>query len=450
MRPPFALPKTTRSLALRRSGAAAAHGDRGGPYEVVRRLGLGARTEVLLAVGRGPFGLARPVTLKRPRPDLADAALADATAALVREAHAYARLAHPSVVRLYDFVVDGGRPTLVMESIDGTSLGNLLGALASRGEKLDDASALFIGYRLFSALTAAHHAHHPITAERAPVVHGDVCLDTILVPWDGNVKLVDFGNAAATSTETDDVRAACEVLRDLVLRSLHRTSPPGLAAALERGLSPDPRRRLLSAPEMASILQRLVDVEGARLLLVEHLARLRRELPHPAPPPRPAEERHDEGDDSEPTHLHKVAHPTSAVVPKGRADSGSMPASTRPSQRPTPTAPATPPPPPPPLPPLPRPPTPPASTPVRAAIPPPPLPLALPRPATPQPMTPAHAPTSRTAVTGRPRALALVGRPRAPMESRSASEVAILVVRVGVIGVTLAAAIVAAYLYFRA
>lgn len=402
MRTPFALPKATRSIELRRTGGARTLGERGGAYEVVRRVGLGDRTEVLVAVGRGPFGLARPVTLKRPRPDLAEGALADATAALVREAHAYARLTHPAIVRLYDFVVDGGRPTLVMENVEGTSLRHLLASLTSRGERLDDASALYVGYRLFSALMAAHHARHPITAERAPVVHGDVCFETILVPWDGHVKLVDFGNAAVTRTEADDVRAACVVLRDLMLRSVHRTSPPGLAAALERGLHPDPRQRLLSAAEMASTLQRILDVEGARLLLVQHLARLARSVPRPAPPTRALEDvtpDEDDGDDSQPT---SVSLPTSMVVPAGTAASSSGPSTGRSS-----------------APPLPRP-----------AMPPPPM--------------------SSSPVSSPPRVLTMLGRQGSPFESRSPSDVVILVVRVAVLAVTLAAAIVAAYLYLRA
>ena len=292
-------------------------------YEVVRRLGVSATSEVLLAVARGPLGFARTVVLKRLVATSTEGRSGDAR--LAREALAYARLGHPAIVRLYDFVEDAGRLTLVLEHVDGVSLDRI-----ARECRLDEAAVWYVGYRLFLALAAAHAAREPMTREFAPVIHRDVTPANVLVPWDGYVKLSDFGVARLAGLAGDtrpgvikgtvgylapeqvrgeppsvrtDVYAACLVLRELLLgapvfpeagqtelqRLATMASPrlvplaalrPGLpfaiADALDRGLSPDPELRSLNAEEMVALLRGLGDLEVGRERLVEAAARLRR------------------------------------------------------------------------------------------------------------------------------------------------------------------------------
>ena len=67
-----------------------------GPYTVVRRLGMGGTSEVLLATSRGPFGFERQVVVKRLLPrHRSDPMMARM---LAQEAMAYARLGHPAIV----------------------------------------------------------------------------------------------------------------------------------------------------------------------------------------------------------------------------------------------------------------------------------------------------------------------------------------------------------------
>ncbi|HSO33445.1 MAG TPA: serine/threonine-protein kinase, partial [Labilithrix sp.] len=292
-------------------------------YEIVRRLGVSASSEVLLAVARGPYGFARTVVLKRLVTETSDG-----HARLAREARAYARLTHPAIVRLYDFVEDAGRLTLVLEHVDGVSLKRVMEA--GRSARLDDASVWYVGYRIFLALAAAHAAREPMTREFAPVIHRDVSPGNVLVPWDGYVKLSDFGIARLAGVADDtrpgvikgtvgylapeqvrgetvsvrtDVYAACLVLRELLLgapvfpgagqtemerlaamaaprllplAALRPGLPVAVTDALDRGLSAEPDRRSVTAEEMASLLRSVVDVELARARLVAFVARLRR------------------------------------------------------------------------------------------------------------------------------------------------------------------------------
>lgn len=242
--------------------------DRGASYDVGPRIGGGALTEVVLALARGPFGFERPVVLVRPLAGLSALAAVEAAHAIAREAHAHARVTHPAIIRLYAFEMIDRRPTLVLEHVDGLSLDHLTVLLESRGEAIDEAAALFVGYRLFLALAAAHDA-------RAPVIPGDVRPANILVPWDGHVKL---------SGVRTDAHAGCLVLRELLVRSARLTKPPAsVVAALDRGLAQDPRRRTLSAEEMVRIIRRVLDVEAARELLVDRMASLRHGEERPPP-----------------------------------------------------------------------------------------------------------------------------------------------------------------------
>jgi serine/threonine-protein kinase len=298
-----------------------------GPYEVLGRLGLGGTSEVLLAQSRGPYGFERTVVIKRLLPKCAfDPSL---SRMLAREAMAYARLTHPAIVRLYDFFELDGHLALVLEYVDGVSLARLRALLRAQREHVGDAAAIFVGYRIFAALAAAHAARDPQSGEFAPVIHRDVSPGNVLIPWDGFVKLADFGIAKLTGSSGDtrngiikgtygymapeqvlgepvsvrtDVYAGCLLLRELLarrptfaraklpelemLRAMAEPSfpplevirpgvPPALCDALRRGLAPDPEDRTLTAAEMLKVLRSVVSIERARDALVDTLARIR-------------------------------------------------------------------------------------------------------------------------------------------------------------------------------
>lgn len=157
-------------------------GERVGRYEIVARLGVG---------GMGIVYRARHVVLGREYAlkVLRDAVLdADPEAAprFLREARIAARTRHPHIVDVFDVGALGdGRPYLVMELLEGKSLGHLvdLGALA-----IPD--VLAVGRQLAGALAAAHDNG---------VVHADVTPSNVLVAGAAPlaVKLVDFGLAVA-------------------------------------------------------------------------------------------------------------------------------------------------------------------------------------------------------------------------------------------------------------
>ena len=114
-------------------------------------------------------------------------------ARFLREAEVVARIEHPNIVALHEVGwIDGDRPFLVMERLDGWSLGRILiqrGSLPAR-ETLD-----YFG-PICNALGAAH---------RAGIVHRDLKPSNVMVSHPGQpfwVKLIDFGIAKLVAPET--------------------------------------------------------------------------------------------------------------------------------------------------------------------------------------------------------------------------------------------------------
>jgi len=150
----------------------------GGRYRLVRRIATGGMGEVWQA---DDTVLGRRVALKVLVEELA----ADdrATRRFVREARATARLTHPNVARVYDFGRDGGAPFLVMELLEGETLAARLAS-----GPLPPAEAARVAAAVADALEAAH---------QRGIVHRDVKPSNIMLTPGGEVKVLDFGIAAA-------------------------------------------------------------------------------------------------------------------------------------------------------------------------------------------------------------------------------------------------------------
>ncbi|MEU5719510.1 serine/threonine-protein kinase [Streptomyces sp. NPDC020403] len=152
----------------------------GGRYRLTGRLGHGGMGTVWRA---HDDVVDREVAVKEPRvPDhLGERERANVYLRMQREARAAARIDHPSVVTVHDVVVEDGKPWIVMELVNGQSLGDRL-----REGTLDPREAARIGLAVLGALTAAH---------RAGVLHRDVKPDNVLLGRENRVVLTDFGIA---------------------------------------------------------------------------------------------------------------------------------------------------------------------------------------------------------------------------------------------------------------
>ncbi|USQ83043.1 serine/threonine protein kinase [Streptomyces phaeoluteigriseus] len=151
-----------------------------GRYRLLAKLGHGGMGTVWRAKDET---VDREVAVKEPRvPDhLPERERSNAFERMRREARAAARLDHPSVVNVHDVAVVDGQPWIVMELVNGRSLGAALeeGTLGVR-------EAARIGLEVLGALEAAH---------AAGILHRDVKPDNVLLGRHDRVVLTDFGIA---------------------------------------------------------------------------------------------------------------------------------------------------------------------------------------------------------------------------------------------------------------
>jgi serine/threonine protein kinase len=157
-----------------------------GRLTIQTRLGQGGMAEVYLAELQGARGFRRRVVAKRVRPDLL--ARPRYAEMFEREAEVLARLNHPNIVDVIDFIDVDGEPWLLLEHIDGPSVRQLL---ARHGPLPIDVSRRIIGDAA-RALAAVHTAVDD-AGTGLGLVHRDVSPDNLVVTSSGIVKLLDFG-----------------------------------------------------------------------------------------------------------------------------------------------------------------------------------------------------------------------------------------------------------------
>lgn len=158
--------------------------DRIGRYEVLEELGRGAMGRVYKA--RDPQ-IGRTVAIKvLLTHDLAPDQIGPQKERFSREARASGKMSHPGIVTVFDVAEDAaGNPCLVMEFIEGTTLGEMLAPGREKSSVSFD-ERLRIAAQVADALDYAHHKG---------VIHRDIKPANVMVTRDGQAKITDFGIA---------------------------------------------------------------------------------------------------------------------------------------------------------------------------------------------------------------------------------------------------------------
>jgi serine/threonine-protein kinase len=149
-----------------------------GRYRAVRRIDADGTGEIWEA---DDAQLGRRVAIKVLAEELAGDPVA--VRRFRREARATAKLDHPNIIRVFDFV-DDKVPLLVLELLEGETLADRLG----RDGALPPLEVARIAAAVADGLDAAH---------RAGIVHRAIKPSNIMLTADGGVKVMDFGIAAA-------------------------------------------------------------------------------------------------------------------------------------------------------------------------------------------------------------------------------------------------------------
>ncbi len=168
-----------------------------GKYLLTDRIGAGGMAEIFRATAFGVEGFTKEICIKRILPTLTS----DTTFVkmFIDEAKIAVSLHHANVVQVFDLGRIGEHYFIAMELVRGRDLLQIINACRAQKRRLPVHIALYILGEVCKGLDYAHR----VKSEGRPlgIIHRDVSPSNILVSWEGDVKVADFGIAKATHTE---------------------------------------------------------------------------------------------------------------------------------------------------------------------------------------------------------------------------------------------------------
>ncbi|KFE72438.1 protein kinase domain-containing protein [Hyalangium minutum] len=166
-----------------------------GKYELLERLGVGGMANVYRARYTAVPGITKPVVIKRVLDEYAENPTF--MELFIHEARISVGLSHGNIVQVFDFGQVNAEYYLAMELVDGQPLSRVIKRAQQQGLRfLPQALAASIALEMCKGL---HYAHTRKDEQGRPlgIVHRDVSPDNVLVSYDGEVKITDFGIAKA-------------------------------------------------------------------------------------------------------------------------------------------------------------------------------------------------------------------------------------------------------------
>ncbi len=165
-------------------------------YVVLEYLSEGGMGAIYLGKKLGAGGFEKEVVLKQLLPEFTQQP--EFIDLFLREARLSASLDHANIIHTIDLVTAGSEYFIVMEYLAGADLRTLLKKAKRRRRRMSAAAAIFIAREVLSALAYAHTKRGPDGSPLA-LIHRDVSPSNVLVSYNGEVKLTDFGIAKAST-----------------------------------------------------------------------------------------------------------------------------------------------------------------------------------------------------------------------------------------------------------
>jgi len=274
-----------------------------GRFTLLAPLAAGGMGEIYLARSTFQGGLEKLCVIKKVLPQLAEDP--EFVGRFLDEARTLVALQHGSIAQVYDTGSFDSDYWIAMEFVDGKDLRRLMQRVRSNGSRLPVVLSLYIAVRVLEALAYAHRKKDQSGLDLG-LVHRDVSPQNILVSYEGEVKVIDFGLARSKLSlgrsqpqavlgklyymppeqargdavdRRSDLYAVGVVLYELLagqnpfedapqdqlfsricapriqpIQELEPSLPQGVVDVLARALAPDPEARFRTAEQMRAAL----------------------------------------------------------------------------------------------------------------------------------------------------------------------------------------------------
>jgi len=282
-----------------------------GKYLLLDKIGTGGMAELFLAKQTGLSGFEKVVAIKRILPHLTQGS--EFVTMFINEAKLAALLTHQNIVQIFDLGSVDQCYYIAMEYIMGKDLRTVVNQGKAKKMPLSIGDALLIVSKICSALDYAHRKKD-LNGNDLHLVHRDISPQNILVSYEGEVKLVDFGIAKAAMggqetktgvlkgklaymspeqawgkpvdgrtdlfalgivlyeavtgerlfTGNDEISILEKVRKAEVIppTQLNPAIPPELEAVLKKAMAKEPENRYQTASEMEMALEELISKKG--------------------------------------------------------------------------------------------------------------------------------------------------------------------------------------------
>lgn len=278
-----------------------------GRFEILGRIGRGGMAEIYLARERADDGTVRHVVVKRILRDMQDNQ--QLLGMFLEEGATATRLYHPNVCHVYECGEIEGVTFMALEWVFGRALSDIIERATARGIVIPWPVGVQLIAEIAAALQYVHHAKG-VTGRALNIVHRDVSPHNVMVSWDGQVKLLDFGIAKTGGKDDGGTKGKYAYMSPEQARSQpvdHRSDlfalgiclyevlagrplyergtlldtlsaivrepppsivearpdlPPALDRILARALAKDPSQRFQSAGELQAALQQVLRTQG--------------------------------------------------------------------------------------------------------------------------------------------------------------------------------------------
>ena len=165
-----------------------------GPYLLLERISVGGMAEVYKAKEYGVEGFERTVAVKRILPHVAEDE--EFIAMFKDEAKIAVQLNHGNIAQIYNLGNEQDSFYIALEYINGRDLRAVFQKCQQQGKPMPISQACYVIMKICEGLDYAHNKKDKYQRE-LNIIHRDVSPPNILVSFEGEVKLIDFGVAKA-------------------------------------------------------------------------------------------------------------------------------------------------------------------------------------------------------------------------------------------------------------
>lgn len=165
-----------------------------GKYYLLDRISVGGMAEVFKAKAFGVEGFERLIAVKRILPSIAEDE--EFITMFIDEAKIAVQLQHANIAQIFDLGKVGDSYFIALEYVSGRDARSIFERLRKTGQAVPIPMAAYITMKVCEGLDYAHNKKDAAGRD-LNLVHRDVSPQNLLISYDGEVKLIDFGIAKA-------------------------------------------------------------------------------------------------------------------------------------------------------------------------------------------------------------------------------------------------------------